>query len=653
MTPARPVLLIRPDGNERDAEALVCRGLSATIDPWLRMSTVTDAGLAERMLRILTDPPGHTALVVTSPRTWRHLAALVGAERLTTASESAARHKVAVFCTGAATRASLPSQLADHAMVAPTAGALADVMAGWLTEAAQVSTGEQPPTALLPGSVIGRQELPVALRQAGWRVVTAPVYTTERVAERPPTATPLCAGAFCAVLLRSPSAVAALRHFTAGQTIHATTRIITVGPTTTEAARSAGWRPVSCPRPDAADVAARVAEVVEHETGGQEAAAHHRRSGRDIRDSRQAPVEPADNPLPTDHPSRREALAASAFLAACRGVRPERSPVWFMRQAGRSLPEYRAARQGISMLDSCLRPELAAELTLQPVRRYGVDAAIFYSDIMVPLKLAGVDVDIVPGVGPVLGHPIRDRTGIAALPGLADQALQPIREGVGAAVAQLGPVPLIGFAGGPYTVASYLIEGGPDRAHRRTRTLLAEDPDTFRALVDWVAEVDIAFLRAQVLAGASAVQLFDSWVGELDPASYLTMVQPASARVLLAVRRLGVPVIHFGTGTARLLVAMRDAGADVMGVGADISLQEANQLLGGTTPLQGNIDPQLLSAPMAELDAHLAAVLDSGAQAPAHIVNLAHGVPANTDPAVLAHVVEFVHAHPGYQSKGH
>ncbi|MFC6399232.1 uroporphyrinogen decarboxylase [Propionibacterium freudenreichii] len=356
--------------------------------------------------------------------------------------------------------------------------------------------------------------------------------------------------------------------------------------------------------------------------------------------------------MPADHPSHSGAIADSALLSACRGERPARTPVWFMRQAGRSLPEYRAARESTTMLESCLDPALAAELTLQPVRRYGVDAAIFYSDIMVPLKLAGVDVEIEPGVGPVLAHPVRSRDDIAALPTLTDEALTPIREAIGRVTTQLPDVPLIGFAGAPFTVASYLVEGRPNRTHPRTHELMHDDPQAWEALLEWVAEVDIAFLRAQVLAGASAVQLFDSWVGELSLVDYLVHVQPASGRVLRALGELGVPRIHFGTGTGHLLVAMRDAGADVMGVGADLTLDAANELLGGRTPLQGNIDPAVLAGSPEAVDAAVAAVLTAGGAAPAHIVNLAHGVPKDTDPDVLAHIVDLVHGAPA-AVKGH
>jgi uroporphyrinogen decarboxylase len=348
--------------------------------------------------------------------------------------------------------------------------------------------------------------------------------------------------------------------------------------------------------------------------------------------------------LTPDHPLVDGRTAQSAVVRAFSADRPERLPVWFMRQAGRSLPEYRAAREGTGMLESCLRPELASEITLQPVRRHGVDAAIFFSDIVVPLRLAGVDVDIAPGVGPVLGSPVRTADDVARLAdGDLTNALVPVTEGVARTVAELGTTPLLGFAGAPFTLAAYLVEGRPSRDHLAARTLMHADPATWRALTTWAADVTGAFLRAQVLAGASAVQLFDSWAGSLSRADYVAHCAPASARALSHVADLGVKVVHFGTGTEHLLTAMRDVGADVVGVDHRTPLDEANRLLGGRTPLQGNIDPALLDAPWDVLEAHVRDVIRRGSEAPAHVVNLGHGVPPTTDPDVLTRVVELVH----------
>ena len=350
--------------------------------------------------------------------------------------------------------------------------------------------------------------------------------------------------------------------------------------------------------------------------------------------------------LPPDHPLVDGRTATAPLVRAYRGERTSHRPIWMMRQAGRSLPEYRAVRAGIAMLDSCLRPDLAAEITCQPVRRHGVDAAIFFSDIVVPLRLAGVGVDIVAGVGPVMDHPVRTAADVAALPELDPAALAPITEAVGLAVAELGSTPLIGFAGAPFTVASYLIEGRPSRDYVRTLALLHDEPELWHRLLSWVARTTGAFLRAQAVAGASALQLFDSWAGALTPQEYAVASAPHSAAVLASVADLGVPRVHFGTRTGPLLVAMRDAGADVMGVDAQTSLRQANALLGGQTPLQGNIDPELLAAPWEDLARHTLGVLADGQDAPGHVVNLGHGVPPTTDPDVLTRLVTLVHEHP-------
>lgn len=336
--------------------------------------------------------------------------------------------------------------------------------------------------------------------------------------------------------------------------------------------------------------------------------------------------------------------AGSPLIRAYRGDRPDTVPVWFMRQAGRSLPEYRALRVGTKMLDACLDPELSSEITLQPVRRHGVDAGIFFSDIVVPLRLAGVDVDIVPGRGPVLGAPIRSAADVAALRPLDPDALAPITEGVARAVAELGSTPLIGFAGAPFTLAAYLVEGGPSKDHLRARTLMHSDPATWDALLTWAAGVTGAFLRAQVLAGASAAQLFDSWVGSLSVADYESRVAPFSALAVGHVKELDVPVVHFGVGTGELLRSMHAIGADVMGVDDRLPLDEASLRLGHDVPLQGNINPALLAAPWPVLEAHVLDVIERGRAARSHVLNLGHGVPPDTDPDVLTRIVKLAHS---------
>ena len=347
--------------------------------------------------------------------------------------------------------------------------------------------------------------------------------------------------------------------------------------------------------------------------------------------------------LPAHHPLVDGRTTRSPVVLAYQGIQPERRPIWMMRQAGRSLPEYRAVRAGIPMLESCLLPELAAQITLQPVSRHSVDAAIFFSDIVVPIKLAGVGIDIVPGVGPVMEAPIRTVADIKALPELDPAALAPITAAVDILIGELGTTPLIGFAGAPFTLASYLVEGRPSRDKAQTRAMMANDPEAWHTLLEWVARTTGAFLRAQALAGSSAVQLFDSWVGALSLAEYTTFVAPHSRAVLDAVRDLPIARVHFGTRTEHLLEAMRDVGATVMGVDQHTPLDVANGLLGGTTPLQGNIDPALLTADWDVLAEHVRDVLRRGLKAPAHVVNLGHGVPKDTDPDVLTRMVALVH----------
>jgi len=339
------------------------------------------------------------------------------------------------------------------------------------------------------------------------------------------------------------------------------------------------------------------------------------------------------------------AVEDSAFLAACRRThRDGRVPVWFMRQAGRSLPEYRAVRDGIGMLESCARPDLVREITLQPVRRYGVDAAIFYSDIMVPLKAVGVDLDIRSGVGPVIARPIRSAADLAQLRPLTPDDVPYVSEAIGAIVADLGSTPLIGFAGAPFTLASYLVEGGPSKDYAKTKALMVGDPALWADLCGRLAEITTAFLEVQVAGGARAVQLFDSWAGSLSAEDYARSVQPHSARVLTRVRTLGVPVIHFGVGTGELLGLMGAAGADVVGVDWRVPLAEASRRIGPAYAVQGNLDPALLGAPWPVLADRVRAVLRSGAAAPGHVFNLGHGVPPNADPEVLARIVELVQA---------
>ncbi len=319
------------------------------------------------------------------------------------------------------------------------------------------------------------------------------------------------------------------------------------------------------------------------------------------------------------------------------------TPVWYMRQAGRSLPEYRRVREGIEMLTACATPDLVVEITLQPVRRYGTDAAIFFSDIVVPLKASGVDVDIKPNVGPVMGSPVRDRAGVTALRPLEPDDVLYVTEAVGALTKELGATPLIGFAGGPFTLASYLIEGGPSKNHDRTKAMMYGEPDLWHELMDRLTEITLGFLRVQVDAGAAAAQLFDSWVGAVAPQDYRTYVLPHTRKIFEGLAGLGVPRIHFGVGTGELLGLMGEAGADVVGVDWRVSLDEAALRVGAGKALQGNLDPAILLAPWEVVEERAREVLDRGRVAEGHVFNLGHGVLPSTDPDQLARLTDLVH----------
>ena len=394
------------------------------------------------------------------------------------------------------------------------------------------------------------------------------------------------------------------------------------------------------------------------------------------------------NALPPPHSPQ------PALLAALNGQRPARTPVWFMRQAGRSLPEYRQLRAQVNlpMLEACLNPQVVAQATLQPVRRHGVDAAIFFSDIMVPLRLAGVDVEIKPQVGPVLSAPIRTRDdverllgcgfgqgtwvshdgathqgaeGVAALReaialiltevGTPAQAPKPgaLQQGMPQPLAQAQPAgwtPLIGFGGAPFTLAAYLVEGKPSRDHLAARSLMHADPPTWDLLMRWCAQVTGDFIALQISCGASAAQLFDSWAGSLSPTDYRERVAPYSALAIARAREAispttgkAAPLIHFATGSARLLPQMLAAGAQAVGVDDRTELDWAIDQLGGSCPVQGNLNPALLTAPWPVIEQAIVECLRAGRQAPGHVFNLGHGVPPTTDPAVLTRIVEFVH----------
>lgn len=337
--------------------------------------------------------------------------------------------------------------------------------------------------------------------------------------------------------------------------------------------------------------------------------------------------------------------ADSVFIRACRREPVPYTPVWFMRQAGRSLPEYRAARADIPMLEACRRPDLVTELTLQPVRRHGVDAAILFSDIVVPLAAAGIDVDIKPGVGPVIAQPVATEADVVAIRPLDDGDVGFVREAVDLLERELDATPLIGFAGAPFTLASYLVEGGPSRTHAKTKALMYGAPDLWHGLCARLADITLEFLRVQAEAGVSAVQLFDSWAGALSEADYRRFVLPHSERVLrgLASEFPDVPRIHFGVHTGELLPAMGEAGADVVGVDWRTPLDTAAARLGPQWALQGNLDPCVLLAPWPTVETEVRRVIAQGRAAPGHVFNLGHGVLPETNPDVLTRVVSLVH----------
>lgn len=330
------------------------------------------------------------------------------------------------------------------------------------------------------------------------------------------------------------------------------------------------------------------------------------------------------------------------FLRTCRGEATESTPVWFMRQAGRSLPEYRALRDKHSMLELCRDPELAAEVTLQPVRRLGVDAAILFSDIVITLQGMGVELDIRPGVGPVIDHPVRTEDDLARLHPLVPQEHTPFVAETIRGVASATDVPLIGFAGAPFTLASYLIEGGPSRDHGRTKSMMLGEPKLWASLMEKLADAVIAYLEAQIDAGVSAIQLFDSWAGALSPTDYEKSVLPVTTRIFTALAHRDIPRIHFGVTTGELLSLMGSAGADVVGVDWRVPLDDARARLGGAYAVQGNLDPAVVFAPWEVIEERVRDVLRRGGGR-GHIFNLGHGVLPDTDPDVLARIVDLVH----------
>jgi uroporphyrinogen decarboxylase len=336
-------------------------------------------------------------------------------------------------------------------------------------------------------------------------------------------------------------------------------------------------------------------------------------------------------------------VAEPLLTRACRRELVERTPVWFMRQAGRSLPEYRELRKHHDLFSVCRQPELCAEVTLQPVRAHDVDAAVMFADIMLPVIGMGVDVELVENVGPVIANPVRTNDDVERLRVPDPQEAVPfILEAVRLVRAELpAEKAVIGFAGGPFTVAGYLIEGKPTREFVQTKRCMYAQPEVWHALMDKLADTFVAYLRAKVTAGADVIQLFDSWVGTLSAEDYEEFVAPYSARVLAAV---DVPTIHFGTGTTHLLPAMREAGGNVIGLDWRIPIEGGWKIVGPDRGVQGNLDPVLLLGPFERVAAAANRILDAVAGRRGHIFNLGHGVLPDTDPADLARLVELVHA---------
>lgn len=333
------------------------------------------------------------------------------------------------------------------------------------------------------------------------------------------------------------------------------------------------------------------------------------------------------------------------FLRACRREPVDRTPVWFMRQAGRYMEEYRAIRKDHTLLDICHDAELCTEVTLQPVKAHGVDAAILFADILLPLEPMGAPFSFEKGEGPVVHAPVRTPADVERLRVIeAEEGLQYVLDAIKMIRGELdGKTPLIGFAGAPFTLASYLIEGGKSSQYILTKQFMYSEPQAWDQLMGKLAEVVRRYLRAQIAAGAQAVQLFDSWVGSLAPEDYQARIQPHVAHILQDVQKTGVPVIHFGTGTTSLLEMQKQAGGTVIGVDFRSTLTDAHRRLGDDVAYQGNLEPMLLLAPWELLSQRALSIIEEGKKLPGHVFNLGHGIVPQVDPAVVTRLVEFIH----------
>lgn len=333
------------------------------------------------------------------------------------------------------------------------------------------------------------------------------------------------------------------------------------------------------------------------------------------------------------------------FLRACHRQDVDRTPVWFMRQAGRYMPEYRKIREKNTLLDICHNAELCTEVTLQPVVAHQVDAAILFADILLPLEPMGAPFEFAKGEGPIVHEPVRTVADIDRLRVIdAEDGLQYVLDAIKMIRGELdGKTPLIGFAGAPFTLASYLIEGGKSSQYVLTKKLMYSEPEAWDRLMAKLAEVVRRYLRAQIEAGAQAVQLFDSWIGSIAPEDYKARIQPHVAHILQDVQSTGVPVIHFGTGTTSLLELQKEAGGTVMGVDFRSTLTSAHARLGSDVAYQGNLEPMLLLAPWEVLAPRAKSIIEEGKKLPGHIFNLGHGIVPEVDPSVVTRLVEYVH----------
>ena len=340
-----------------------------------------------------------------------------------------------------------------------------------------------------------------------------------------------------------------------------------------------------------------------------------------------------------------QSTGVARFLAACRHEQPDATPIWFMRQAGRCLAQYRELRKRYDILTMAKTPELCAQVTLMPVEQFGVDGAVLYADIMLPLEKMGVSLEIEPDIGPIIHNPVRSMRDVEALRVLdAEESTPFVMDAIRLVRRELeGKQAVIGFSGAPFTLACYMIEGRPSRDYGLAKSLMYGQPEVWDALMEKLSEVVTRYLLAQIRAGVDVVQLFDSWVGALSPSAYARYVQPYTRRIFEAVKQTGMPAIHFGTGTVSLLELMTEAGGDIISVDWRVELDDAWARIGCERGIQGNLDPTLLLAPWDVIERGMLDVLRRANQRPGHIFNLGHGVLAQTEPDMLRRLVDAVH----------